>query len=601
MKTISSPPTPEPGEKKPRRHRELVLLLLALLLSFGCVFCSTWWTFLNFWPDQLTEVNLLAARQANYQGGPESIRLGVLDPSIANQAATDIARLHLTPVWTDPGTPAAIKPLPPTPTATPVNDAPPVFVQPSPTPTVQPSGPVSITNTPPVAAPTDTPAIAPPVSTATPLHPTVTQMPTSTPPATSTPLVSTATPAPPTPTLPPTPVPTNPPPPADDDDSPPPNTSPVVVSDVAGTSEDTPVIVAVLANDTDPDGNLRPGTVQVVSGPAHGTTSVDPGTGQVTYMPALNFFGTDTFSYRVCDNQGACGTTGVTVTVSPVSDPPSAVDDSFSTPEDTVLTAVILANDLDVDGDPFSVVAVSPPYTGTITLNPDSSLSYTPPLNFFGVVTLTYTIADSQALTDTATVVITVTPVNDPPVAVDDGKFTAEDTSEDIDVCANDTDVEGDPLTVLTVGPAGHGSVTVSGCLVTYQPAANYNGDDIFTYTVSDGLLTDTAQISMTVAAVNDPPVAVADSYTTPRDTILNVAPAAGVLTNDYDVDPGDTLSAVVVSGPTTGSLILNPDGSFVYTPALGFIGVDGFTYRALDSLSTPSNAVTATITVTGP
>ena len=105
----------------------------------------------------------------------------------------------------------------------------------------------------------------------------------------------------------------------------------------------------------------------------------------------------------------------------------------------------------------------------------------------------------------------------------------------------------------------------------------------------------------MTVAAVNDPPVAVADSYTTPRDTILNVTPAAGVLSNDYDVDPGDTLSAVVVSGPITGSLTLNLDGSFVYTPATGFIGADDFTYRALDSLSTPSNVVTATITVTGP
>jgi len=130
----------------------------------------------------------------------------------------------------------------------------------------------------------------------------------------------------------------------------------------------------------------------------------------------------------------------------------------------------------------------------------------------------------------------------------------------------------------------------------TYTPAANYNGTDPFTYRASDGALdSNLATVTITVSAVNDAPVAAADTYNTPEDTTLTVN-APGVLGNDSDPD-GDTLSAVVASGPSHGSLTLNANGSFTYTPDANYNGTDPFTYRASDG-TLASNLATVTITV---
>jgi hypothetical protein len=522
-------PSPEPADQKRLDGRRVLwLLLLALLLGFSCAFCSTLWPLLDLWPDRLTEVSLLASRQADYHGDPQSIRFGVLDPAIAAEAATDIARLQLTPPNPESGAPVARHLLPPTPTMTPWAGGPPPFHPPTATdhrrPATSTPSAVPIPTTP-QPTPTQLPTWTPPATTTpaatptaippspTPPPPTTTPSPTATPNSTPTPTPPPTLPPPtttPSPTATPSPTPTPTPPPSGGGGggghaTPLPNAAPLIVDDAAETNEDTPVIVAVLANDTDPDGSLRPDTVLVVSAPAHGSALVDPGSGQISYTPALNFNGSDVFTYRACDDDNACGTAMVT---------------------------------------------------------------------------------------------LTVRPVNDPPVAVDDAQLTAEDTAEDIDACSNDTDVDGDPLTVVAVGPAACGVATFSGCLVTYQPQPDFYGDDVFTYTVSDGHLTDTAQISITVVSVNDLPVAVADVYTTTQDTTLTILAADGVLTNDYDADPGDTLSAVSVSDPVSGTLSLNADGSFIYTPAPGFDGVDSFSYQALDSHLAPSNAVSVTVTI---
>src|SRR5439155_13878377 len=131
-----------------------------------------------------------------------------------------------------------------------------------------------------------------------------------------------------------------------------------------------------------------------------------------------------------------------------------------------------------------------------------------------------------------------------------------------------------------------------------YTPAANYNGTDSFTYKANDGR-TDSgvATVTVIITGANDAPVALDDSFTTVEDTTLNVA-APGVLANDSDVD-GDTLSAVLMSQPTHGSLTLNSNGSFSYTPAANYNGTDSFTYKANDAL-TDSGVATVTITITG-
>ena len=150
--------------------------------------------------------------------------------------------------------------------------------------------------------------------------------------------------------------------------------------------------------------------------------------GTITYTPNANWFGTDTYTYQVCDDDGACDQATVTITVADVNDPPVAVDDTDSTPEDTPVTTDVLANDSDVDGtlDTASLVIITPPANGTVTVNADGTITYTPNANWFGTDTYTYEICDDDGACDQATVTITVADVNDPPVAVDDTDSTPE-------------------------------------------------------------------------------------------------------------------------------------------------------------------------------
>lgn len=182
-----------------------------------------------------------------------------------------------------------------------------------------------------------------------------------------------------------------------------------------------------------------------------------------------------------------------------------------------------------------------------------------------------------------------------PPDAVDDSITIAEDSGANVvNVLTNDTDPNSDPLTITAVTQGAHGSVAIGASVVTYTPAANFFGSDSFTYTIDDGHSgTDTATVSVTVTNVNDPPVAAGESYTIDQDTTLSVS-APGVLANDSDID-GDALHAVLVANVAHGTLALNANGGFSYTPAASFTGTDSFTYQANDGM-VGSNTVTVTI-----
>jgi VCBS repeat-containing protein len=361
--------------------------------------------------------------------------------------------------------------------------------------------------------------------------------------------------------------------------------------------ENNLITINLLANDSDPDGVLVPGSVQVTSNPANGTVVVDLATGTVTYVPAPNFSGLDTFVYQVCDDDGACDTAVVTIVVNPVNDAPLAVSDVYTTPEDITLDVTspgVLSNDTDPDvGDTLTALVVSGPGAGLLTLNSDGSFIYQPDLNFYGVDTFTYQACDAAGACVPAQVTITVTSVNDPPVAIDDAASTAEDTLEVIPVLANDSDVDGpDPLTIVAVSAPISGTVTSNGLNLTYYPNLNFHGTDTFTYTISDGLLMASAVVTVSVEPVNDAPVATDDDAYTLSGLPV---PAPGVLSNDADPD-GNPLIAILETGPVSGTLVLNTDGSFDYTPMdpLNFSG-DSFTYRANDGV-VDSNSATVTI-----
>ena len=370
------------------------------------------------------------------------------------------------------------------------------------------------------------------------------------------------------------------------------NRPPTAMDDSASTPEGTVLNgTSVLANDSDPDGD--PLTAALVTGPAHGTLTLHPD-GTYVYTPAAGFSGTDTFTYQAVDSQGAMSAPAtVTITVVHVNQPPVAVNDSATTAENSPVTIDVLANDSDPDGDPLTIIGVTQGANGTVAVTA-SGVLYTPTAGFAGTDTFTYTISDGNGGTATATVTVTVTGVNQPPTAVDDTATIPENSAATIDVLANDSDPDGDPLTIIGVGGAAHGTVTTNGATVFYTPAAGFYGTDTFTYTISDGNGgTATATVTVNVLRINNPPTAVDDNFTTAEDTPLG----GNVLANDSDPD-GDPLSAILVTGPAHGTLVLNADGTFTYTPSANYNGADSFTYRAFDGQTT-SGVATVTITVT--
>jgi large repetitive protein len=309
----------------------------------------------------------------------------------------------------------------------------------------------------------------------------------------------------------------------------------------------------------------------------------------VRYVPNPNFNGTDTVTYTISDGQGGTATSTVTVTVNPVNDVPVAVNDNATTPEDSPVTIPVLGNDTDADGNPLTITTATSP-NGTVVINPDGTITFTPNPNFNGPATITYTISDGQGGTATATVAVNVTPVNDPPVARPDTATTPEDTPVVISPLGNDSDVDGNPLTI-TAATSPNGTVVINpNGTVTFTPDPNFNGPTTITYTISDGQGgTATTTIAVTVTPVNDPPVARNDVFGMDEDTTARIP----ILANDTDAD-GDPLTVTAASSPN-GTVVINPDGTVSFTPNPNFTGPATITYTISDGRGGTS---TATVTV---
>lgn len=379
--------------------------------------------------------------------------------------------------------------------------------------------------------------------------------------------------------------------------------APIALPDSYSVAEDdvltVPAITGVLLNDTDPNGDP---ILAVLDTPASsGAVTLLP-SGEFTYTPNADFFGTDTFLYRATDTLADSAPTVVTITVSNVPDAPVAVDDSASGDEDVALVVAapgVLTNDSDADGDPLTAVLVTGPMNGGVVLNPDGSYTYTPNPDFSGSDSFTYTANDSGPSAP-ATVMITINDVPEPPTAVADVASTDEDVQlVGTSVLTNDMDgnIPALPLTAQLESDVTNGVLNLApDGTFTYTPAPDFNGQDVFTYRAFNGFApSNVAMVEINVAPIADLPVAVDDSYMTDEDTALVVG-APGVLANDLDAD-GDSLTAMMPVGPSSGNLTLNPDGSFSYTPNPGFVGTDQFTYVANDGLGS-STPATVTIQV---
>jgi predicted extracellular nuclease len=477
------------------------------------------------------------------------------------------------------------------------------------------------------------------------------------------------------------------------------NVAPVAVDDSYSVAEDgvlTVEVRGVLTNDTDFDPTIL--TAVKVTDPANGTVELNAN-GSFTYTPDADFNGTDAFTYKANDGYDDSNVATVTITVTEIKDQVQAVDDFYTTDEDTTLTVEapgVLANDIDVDGNLQAASLVTDVQHGSLSLLGDGSFVYTPDPDFYGTDTFVYKLitypAPQSLWTDEATVTITVnsvddapvlgliegatipelvefsftatatdvdlpaqvltfslvgapdgaainaetgiftwtpseeqgpgvypftvkvcdetdptplcdeqevtltvTEVNAAPVAQDKTATTPEDSSVDVTLVA--TDAEDDTLTYAILDQPAHGTVTLVGDVATYTPELDFNGEDSFTYKANDGMAdSEMAVVTITVTPVNDAPVAEDDQYVTDEDVMLTV-PAPGVLDNDFDVE-GEEMTIIPVADVSNGTLNWTLNGGFTYTPDAKFNGTDTFSYKLFDG-DAYSNIATVTITVT--
>jgi VCBS repeat-containing protein len=420
------------------------------------------------------------------------------------------------------------------------------------------------------------------------------------------------------------------------------NHDPFVTDKAYTVNEDAVLSVSsaegVLANATDSDSD--PLVAVLDYGPAHGTLSL-AADGSFTYTPAANYSGSDGFSYEVKDGYGGSARGTVTINVGSVNDGPVANPDAAVTVERTAVVINVLANDTDPEGQSLKVTEVTSGASGAVTLNGGLTVTYLPVAGFTGQDTFTYTVSDGNA-SAVGTVTVTVNPNLIFADTFESGSFVAGGWAVSgpavVDVTSKYSGTYGalikktsvitkslygvGPCTVtiryarravgLDAGEFGWVETSIDGqnwTLLEQVPgttawetktfdvglnAANLqvrfraNGGD-----GNDAFMVD--DVTIAAGAANSAPTAAADAYTVAEDNSLSIA-APGVLLNDTDGE-GDPLTAILETGPANGTLALNSDGSFAYTPNGNFSGVDSFTYRASDGLAeSAATAVSFTV-----
>ncbi|MEW6472117.1 MAG: Ig-like domain-containing protein [Actinomycetota bacterium] len=352
--------------------------------------------------------------------------------------------------------------------------------------------------------------------------------------------------------------------------------APVAKDDAGSVAEDGSVAIDVQANDT----HALPASVSIETKPQHGTATVSAG--KVVYTPAANYNGADAFKYKLTDTVGHSATANVSITVTPVNDAPVATPASRSATEDTLLSGSV--NAIDVDNDPLTFTKVADPAHGALTLNANGTFTYTPTAGYAGSDSFTFKVSDGKADSNSATVTLTVTAVNDAPTISDvSDQSTPEDTGTGA-ISVTVGDLDGDTLTLSgsssndALVPDANVVIGGSGTsrTVAVTPLANASGTSTISLTVSDGnggTATDTFVV--TVTPVNDAPVATPGSGSTAEDT-----PLSGELEGS-DLESSPTF--VKLTEPAHGSVTVNADGTFTYTPAQNYNGPDGFTFKVTD------------------
>jgi len=351
------------------------------------------------------------------------------------------------------------------------------------------------------------------------------------------------------------------------------------------TAEDGARSVTLTGSDVDGDSLA----FSVVAGPTHGALSgVAP---SLTYAPAANYNGSDSFTFKVNDGTADSNVATVTITVTAVNDAPVAQNGTASLFSGGSVTGTLVAGDIDSPSLSYALVANGT--KGSAVVNASTGgYTYTSNAGASGADAFTFKANDGSLDSNVATITVTIA-ANRPPVANSQSLTTLEDKSASGTLGA--TDADGNRLTFSIVANGSKGTATISNTSTgrfAYIPSANANGTDTFTFKANDGMTdSNVATVTVSITPVNDPPVAQAATLTTLMNTAVNGTLIA------VDVD-GNPLSYAVSKAPRRGTITaLNPStGAFTYTPAAGFTGSDSFTFKASDGSAT---SMTATVSIT--
>ena len=356
------------------------------------------------------------------------------------------------------------------------------------------------------------------------------------------------------------------------------------------TAEDTKATITVAASDADSDP-----LTYTTSNPTNGTVQATGGT--IVYTPNANFNGTDTFTVSVSDGKNPPVSQTVTVTVTAVNDAPVAVADVGAVVEDAVLTGTVATNDSDVDRDTLTYTLAAPvagltlAANGGYTFNAADAAYQSLAVGQTRAVVANYTVSDGKSppLTATSTLTITVTGVNDAPLAVADVGAVVEDAVLTGSVATNDSDVDRDTLTYTLVAPvagltlAANGGYTFNAADAAYQSlAAGQTRAVVANYTVSDGKGgTAASTFTVTVTGVNDAPTVAV----TPAVAVAEDATSVAFTVAASDIDQGDTVTfSAPAQSASGGSVTGGTGGNFVYVPLPNFNGADTVVVSVTDS-----------------
>ena len=365
------------------------------------------------------------------------------------------------------------------------------------------------------------------------------------------------------------------------------------VNGYAITNEDSSVKIKLLNSD---DQTSVYSSIISLGNPVNGSVNQDSD-GNIIYTPNTNYNGSDSFVISYLDNLGATQSKNITLNILPTNDAPTASDLSLALNEDESLEIDALKSSNDIDGDTtLSISYAANPNYGSVSIA-NGEIIYTPNSNFNGTDSFQYSITDNKGGTDTKTISLTILPVNDAPISIDDSATTNEDQAILIDITNNDSDIEtgfiASSIINITEGPA-HGSVTIqSDGKIYYNPDLDYDGSDSFKYTITDsgGLVSNVSTVAITVNDVNDAPKVITGSHLS-----FNEDTSALINISDYFYDPeNDTLEITAISAESGTAAIVGNQISYLGNS--NFNGIDRINVTLKDANGALSNfTVNATV-----